>query len=318
MDYRKLGQTGIEVSYFCFGVLPMGPLQANISPQEGGKLLKKAYEAGINFIDTAQLYKTYPHIRESLKGLKDEDIVIASKSGASDYEGMEAAVHEALRELDRNYIDIFHLHSAKAKDTVFEDKAEALRALLDCKKKGLIKAVGISSHNVKVIEKAADHPDIDVVFPIINQPGFGIINGTSEDMRRAIKACSDNGKGLYAMKIFAGGNLVGQILEAFDYAKNIKEMDSIAIGMINDKELDFNLGLFRGDHMTEDMIPECKDSKRMILLPNICIKCRKCMAMCPNDAIYVDNNDIMRINPEKCLLCGYCSTVCPEFAIRMI
>lgn len=317
MEYRMLGQSGIKVSRFCFGVLPMGPLQANISPEEGGLLLKKAYEAGINFIDTAQLYRTYPHIRESLKGLKDEDLVIASKSGASDYEGMEKAVHEALEELDRNYIDIFHLHSAKAEDTVFEDKAQALSCLLDCKEKGLIKAIGISSHNVKVIEKAALNPHIDVVFPIINKPGFGIINGSSEDMRRAIKLSADNNKGLYAMKIFAGGNLVGDIINAFAYAKDIEEMDSLAIGMINDRELDFNLKLFAGEELSEDMIPACQDDKRMILLPNICIKCRKCMAMCPNDAIYVED-DIMKINRDKCLLCGYCSTVCPEFAIRMI
>lgn len=316
MEYKSLGNTGIKVSYFCFGVLPMGPLQANISPEEGGKLLKKAYSRGINFIDTAQMYKTYPHIKESLKELKDEDVVIASKSGATDYKGMEDAVHEALKEMGRNYIDIFHLHSAKSKDNVFEEKAEALKCLLDCKAKGLIKAVGISSHNVKVIEKAALNPDIDVVYPIINEPGFGIINGTTKEMLEAIKLCSEKGKGLYAMKIFAGGNLVGDIINAFNYAKNIKEMDSLSIGMINEKELDFNLKLFSNE-ITQEMLPECKNSKKMILLPNICIKCRKCMAMCPNDAIYVEN-DTMKIDESKCLLCGYCSTVCPEFAIRMI
>ena len=316
MEYKSLGNTGIKVSYFCFGVLPMGPLQANISPEEGGKLLKKAYSSGINFIDTAQMYKTYPHIKESLKGLKDEDVVIASKSGAKDYKGMEDAVHEALKEMGRNYIDIFHLHSAKSEENVFEEKAEALKCLLDCKAKGLIKAIGISSHNVKVVEKAALHSDIDVVYPIINEPGFGIINGTTKEMLEAIKLCSENGKGLYAMKIFAGGNLVGDIINAFNYAKNIKEMDSLSIGMINEKELEFNLKLF-SNKITQDMLPECKNSKKMILLPNICIKCRKCMAMCPNDAIYVEN-DTMKIDESKCLLCGYCSTVCPEFAIRMI
>ena len=317
MEYKSLGNTGIKVSYFCFGVLPMGPLQANISPEEGGILLKKAYSKGVNFIDTAQMYKTYPHIRESLKGLKDEDVVIASKSGAADYKGMEEAVEEALREMGRNYIDIFHLHSAKSEDNVFEEKAEALQCLKDCKKKGLIKAVGISSHNVKVIEKAAFHPDIDVVFPIINEPGFGIINGTTEEMRKAITLCDEQGKGLYAMKIFAGGNLVGDIINAFNYAKGIVEMDSLAIGMINENELNFNIKLFENEEITEEMIPGCKNSKRMILLPNICKKCRKCMAMCPNDAIYVEN-DTMKIDESKCLLCGYCSTVCPEFAIRMI
>lgn len=317
MDYKLLGNTAIKVSYFCFGVLPMGPLQANISPKDGGKLLKKAYENGVNFIDTAQMYQTYPHIKESLKGLKDEDIVIASKSVASDYRGMEDAIHEALKEMNRNYIDIFHLHSAKSEKNVFTEKAEALRCLLDYKEKGLIKAVGISTHNVHVVEEAAFNPDIDVVFPIINKPGLGIINGNTQDMLNSIKLCAEKGKGLYAMKILAGGNLVGDIINAFDYAKNIKQMSSLAVGMINERELNFNLKLFNNEKITEDMIPQCKNAKKMILLPNICKKCGKCMEMCPNDAIYVEN-DIMKIDESKCLLCGYCSTACPEFAIRMI
>ena len=86
------------------------------------------------------------------------------------------------------------------------------------------------------------------------------------------------------MKIFAGGNLVGDIINAFNYAKNIKEMDSLSN---YEKELDFNLKLFSNE-ITQDMLPECKNSKKMILLPNIYIKCRKCMAMCPNDAIYAE------------------------------
>ena len=75
--------------------------------------------------------------------------------------------------------------------------------------------------------------------------------------------------------------------------------------------------IFNKEIITEDMLPHIKECKKMIILPNNCIKCRRCMAMCPNDAIYVEN-DIMKIDESKCLLCGYCSTVCPEFAIRRI
>ena len=98
------------------------------------------------------MYKTYP-LKESLKGLKDEDVVIASKS---DYKRMET-VHSFKGNGQKLYRYISPSFSEIYDN---KEKAEALKCLLDCKAKGLIKAVGISSHNVKVVEKAAD---IDVV-----------------------------------------------------------------------------------------------------------------------------------------------------------
>ena len=68
MEYHKLGQTPFMVSRICFGALTMGPLGANLSPAEGAKVLRKALELGVNFIDTAQYYQTYPHIAAALRG----------------------------------------------------------------------------------------------------------------------------------------------------------------------------------------------------------------------------------------------------------
>ncbi len=318
MKYVPLGKTtGLKVSELCFGVLSMGPLQANLNPKEGGLLLKKAYEKGINFIDTAELYGTYPHIRESLQGIKEEDVIIASKSLASEYKDMEQSVTDCLKALGRSYIDIFHLHSAKSEADVFEKKSGALQCLLDYKEKGLIRAVGISTHNVDVVKAAALVPEIDIVYPIINKAGLGIINGTTEDMLQAIRLCKKHDKGLYAMKVLGGGTLLHSYQEALDFARGIDGMDSISIGMINEKELHLNLTYFNDLPIKESMLPECVSGKKVVILQNICKKCGKCITACPNNAITI-TNDIVTVDESRCLLCGYCHPACPEFGIRII
>jgi len=81
MKKYSLGQTGIKVTEMCFGALPIGPLQANIPVEKGKKLIRVALEMGINFIDTAEAYKTYPHIRKALEGYNKE-VIITTKSSA--------------------------------------------------------------------------------------------------------------------------------------------------------------------------------------------------------------------------------------------
>lgn len=61
MDYYLLGNTGLNVSALCFGALPMGPLQADLSTEEGGALILEALERGVNFIDTAELYNLFTY-----------------------------------------------------------------------------------------------------------------------------------------------------------------------------------------------------------------------------------------------------------------
>ena len=126
MEYRKLGNTDLKVSEMCFGALTMGPLQANLSPQEGGSLLRQALESGINFVDTAEQYQNYPQIAEALKDYRGE-VIISSKSLHSDYESVEKDIQKALKSLNRDYIDIFHLHAARAGKDVFEEREGAFR-----------------------------------------------------------------------------------------------------------------------------------------------------------------------------------------------
>lgn len=316
MKYNILGNTGIKVSELCFGVLPMGPLQANISVKEGAKIIRKGLDSGINFLDTAQAYQTYPHIKEALTDYTNE-VVIASKSHATGYEEMKEAVWEACRKMGREYIDIFHLHAPREDKDVFQKRAGALDALIDLKKKGIIRAIGISTHAISVVEQSAKVKEIDVVFPIINQNGLGIIGGKPEEMIQAIKKVSSNGKGVYAMKSIAGGYLISKIEEAINFVRNIKEIQSIAVGMVHPRELEINLKIFENQKINQEELIKGEYSRKKLIVSAFCEGCGTCVKACPNQALSLKNGKAV-VNYRLCLTCGYCVPHCPVFALRIV
>ena len=118
MEKVLLGNTNIEVSRLCFGSLTMTPFQANLTIKEGAYLIEHAYNRGINFLDTAEIYENYGYIREALKGIKREDYIIATKTYAYTEEMARDSVELALKELDTDYIDIFMLHEQESIHTL--------------------------------------------------------------------------------------------------------------------------------------------------------------------------------------------------------
>ncbi|MGB4439742.1 MAG: aldo/keto reductase [Sedimentibacter sp.] len=311
-----LGNTGFEVTEICFGCLPFGPLQKNLSVEEAAGILSYGLDMGINFIDTAQMYKTYDHIKLALASRKDKPI-IATKSAAASYEDMDAAVKEALDGLGVDHIDIFHLHSAKMDTGLFEVRKGALECLKYYKKIGTIKAIGVSTHNVKLVEICADNDDIDVVFPLINRVGRGLLNGTVEDMENAISKCEKNGKGIYLMKALGGGTLIDEYEKSMEFARSLNKNYAIAIGMISKEEVLFNVNYFNGERNLEGII-KIKNRKQVVVTKNVCVGCRTCVDNCHSGAITMQDDKKALIDQSKCIQCGYCIASCPNFAIRMI
>src|SRR5690554_7505386 len=99
MEYRYLGNTGIKVSRMCFGSLTIGPLQADLSVDDGLKCIETAMDHGVNFIDTADLYGTYPHIRQVIKN--KPDMIVATKSYAYDTKTADETLNRALKGIGR-------------------------------------------------------------------------------------------------------------------------------------------------------------------------------------------------------------------------
>ncbi|GAB4115633.1 MAG: aldo/keto reductase [Candidatus Caldatribacteriota bacterium] len=316
MKKYSLGRTGIKVTELCFGALPIGPLQVNISVEEGARLIRIALEKGINFIDTAEGYKTYPHIKRALEDYSGE-VIIATKSPATTYSEMEKSIQDALLSLQRPLIDIFHLHAARSTASVFEERAGAWQCLKDYKAKGVIRAIGISTHDVGAVKRAIEIEEVDVIFPIINLLGMGITGGNLQDMIRLIGEAEKAGKGVYAMKALAGGHLIDRLEEALNFVRNIRGISSVAVGMLNLQELELNIAIFNDEKLSPGLNFEQLKPKKSLFIAGFCKGCGTCVDACPNHALSLKNGKAV-VDHNLCILCGYCNPVCPEFAIRLI
>lgn len=314
-EYVKLGGTGIEVSRFCFGTLTMGPLQRNIPVEEGGNLIRLALEQGVTFLDTAQNYKTYGHIRHALDGF-DREVVIASKSALRDYGGMETAVKEALKELNRDYIDVFLMHAVQRADDLEERLQGAWRCLEDMKKRGIVRAIGLSTHNTEIVERALNIPGLDVLHPIVNKIGFGLINEGNKNLDMLLKAAYEKGIGLYAMKPLAGGHLHKDVADALTYVFDHPYLHAVAVGMVKQAELNVNLKVWRGGEVSAEEFRAAQSDKRMYVVP-FCKGCEICLEACEQGAISMVEGKAF-IDHDKCILCGYCRRECPHSMIRII
>ncbi|MCL2760528.1 MAG: aldo/keto reductase [Desulfuromonadales bacterium] len=316
MKNIDLGKTGMKISPVVFGTLPLGPLQANLSPEEGGKLIRYALEKGVNILDTAALYGTYPHIKAGLAGYKGE-VIIATKTHANDPVTARQHVETGLKELGIEQFDIVHMHCARVADP-FTERAEVLEELLKMKQEGKIKHAGLSSHFICAVKKAAKHPEIEVIHPLINRTGMGILDGTAQEMVDAIALCTAAGTGVYAMKALAGGNLISEARKSLAYILGIPEIHGVAIGMLSEAEIDANIRLFETGE-TDNKTWEVLESKKrhLAIMKNFCKGCGECVKACASDALKMVNGK-PDLNEEACILCGYCGAECPEFVIRVI
>ncbi|HEY9062487.1 MAG TPA: aldo/keto reductase [Pseudobacteroides sp.] len=314
MDYIELGNTGIKVSRLCFGGLIIGPLQANMSVEEGARVIADAFEMGVNFIDTAELYGTYPHIREAIRISKFKPVV-ASKSYAYSKESARDSVEKARREMDIDVLDIFLLHEQESRLTLRGHK-DALDYYLEQKEKGIIKAVGVSTHNVEVVDAAADMPEIDVIHPIVNKAGLGIGDGTIDEMLAAVRKAFEAGKGIYSMKPLGGGNLLRSFDECLEFVLKLPFIHSIALGMQSLEEVRMNVSIFNNQEVSENIRYALINKKRILHIDYWCNGCGNCVNRCRQKALKVADGKA-EVDMDKCVLCGYCSGVCTMFAIKI-
>lgn len=315
MEYRELGRTGLKVSRLCFGGLVIGPLQKNLSIDEGGEVIAEALRLGVNFIDTADLYNTYGHIRRAMEitGIRP---VIASKSYAYDREGAKKSVDRALTSLGIDSIDIFLMHEQESIHTI-RGHWEALEYYLELKEQGVIKTVGLSTHHVAAVTASLDIPEIEVIHPITNIAGLGICDGTMDEMLEAIKKAHEKGKAIYGMKPFGGGNLLHSFKDCLKFVTSIPYLHSIALGMQSIDEVRMNVAIFddleKGINEAANYKPQ---NMKSLNVDFWCEACGKCTERCKQGALSI-NEGKLNIDRDKCVLCGYCASACPVFALKV-
>ncbi len=316
MEYNRLGETDLIVSKLCFGGLTIGPLQADLTDEEGASVILSAFQRGVNFIDTADLYKTYSHIRTALQQWDRDKVIICSKSYAWDRQSAQETLNRALDQLETDYIDLFMMHEQESEHT-FRGHREALDYFLEKKSEGVIKHIGLSTHYVAGVEVAIANREIEVVHPIVNKKGLGIQDGTIDDMIDALQRYKARGGGVFAMKPLGGGNLLGGIDEAFDYVLGLDVVDSIAVGMQRESEVIANVNRFSGKPIPADVQASLRSEPRKLHIDTWCTACGACVKKCGLGALEVVDGRA-RVDRDKCVLCGYCSAVCPEFCIKVV
>ena len=312
---NSLGRSGIQVSPLCFGTLTLGPLQAGLPLRDGARLIRHALERGINFFDTADLYGTYPYLKAALKG-RQEEAVIASKSYDYTREGMEKSLARALRETGRDVIDLFLLHEQESALTL-KGHGAALEYLVKAREKGLIRAVGVSTHHVAAVWAAGAREEIDVIHPLLNVAGIGIRDGTRDDMVKALESAARRGIGIYAMKPLGGGHLMGRAREALHFILGVPFLASTAVGMQEEREVDVNCYYFSGEEPPPELEAGLAGRKRRVLVHDWCEGCGRCLEACRAGALFLQEGRVS-VAEEKCILCGYCGSRCPGFCLKII
>jgi aryl-alcohol dehydrogenase-like predicted oxidoreductase len=211
-DRVQLGKTGIETSLLGMGTGSIGVRhssnQVKLGEEGFKRLVKKCYDVGISYFDTADQYGSHLYLREALRGLPRDKIFIQTKTHATTPEMARADVERFREELGVDYLDTLLMHCMQ-KASWPTDRRAVMDTLADYKSKGKIRAVGVSCHGMAPLKSAVDCDWIDVDLARINPVGgqAGRMDGTPEEVAGCLKAMHERGKGIIGMKILAEGTL---------------------------------------------------------------------------------------------------------------
>lgn len=216
IDVVKLGNTGISVPRVALGTGSAGwknvSNQTRLGFQGFVELAQHAYDRGIRFFDTADMYGSHEYVREALKVIPRDKVTILTKVMVYDQEGwykkepFQTSLDRFRQEVGTDYFDIFLLHCMVNGQWSTEYK-KYMEEVSKAKEKGILKTVGISCHDYNALVEAANNPWVDVILARINNKGAKM-DGTPEQIMKVLETARKNGKGIIGMKVFGMGDLV--------------------------------------------------------------------------------------------------------------
>jgi len=315
MRKNTLGSTGLTVEKNGFGCLPI----QRISKEEAASLLRRAYDGGINFFDTARAYSdSEEKVGCAFSGMRDK-IVLATKTAAKTAEEFRKDLETSLRNLGTDYIDIYQFHNPAfcpkpgGEDGLYE-------AALKAKEEGKIRFISLTNHRLSVAGEAIDSG----LYATLQFP-FSYLSGEQE--LALVERCRKAGMGFIAMKALAGG-LIRDGLTAAAYMDTIPDVEPIW-GIQHQWELEQFLSCVREPAVLTEERKATIAKDRAELSGEFCRGCGYCMP-CPAG---IEINSCARmalmlrrapteawVTPEwqekmnkieECLHCGQCASKCP-------
>ncbi len=311
----RLGKTEIVVNKNGFGALPI----QRISDEKAVYLLRKAYEGGIRFFDTARAYSDSEHkVGLAFEGMR-EKVYIATKTGAQTGEAMKKDLEKSLETLKTDYIDIYQFHNP-AFCPKPGDESGLYDAALEAKKEGKIKHISITNHRLSVAWEAVESGLYDTL-------QFPFCYLATEKEEELVEACKKADMGFIAMKALSGG-LITNSAAAYAHAAQYDNVLPIW-GVQREKELDEFLEYIKNPPVMTAEILKLIEADRKELAGDFCRGCGYCMP-CPV-GIEINNcarmSLLLRRSPsavqltqemqrkmmliEECLHCGQCKSKCP-------
>lgn len=314
MKSITLGKTGITVPQNAFGALPI----QRVDMDTAVKLLRTAYEGGIRFFDTARAYSdSEEKLGAAFEGIR-ENIYIATKTTAATPEQLREHLETSLKNLRTDYIDIYQLHLAK-QCYAPGDGTGMYEAMLEAKKEGKIRHIGITAHKIGVAEdivKSGLYETLQFPFSYL---------ATDRDIA-LLKACEEAEMGFIAMKGLSGGLLNNsKACMAFMLQYNVLPI----WGVQRESELSEWLSFFDDEPVMTDELQEIIDKDRNELLGEFCRGCGYC-APCsvgivinqcarmsqmirrsPSEGWLSEQWQKEMLKIEDCINCGACLKRCP-------
>jgi aryl-alcohol dehydrogenase-like predicted oxidoreductase len=251
----QLGRTNVRLSRLAMGTGVHGGDRQSDQSRMGFErlvaLFRHAYDRGITFFDLADLYGTHLYFREALRHIPRDRVTILTKLWWR-YDGDVPPAAEAYRrrvaatalqrfchELNTDHLDIVLLHCMTVAnwDALLGPYMEALS---DAKRRGQVRAVGVSCHDLGALNRAAAVPWVDVVLARINLRGGANarMDGTTEEVTAALRRIKQAGKAVIGMKIFGEGTLANQKEQCIRFAQGLGLLDAMTIGFHTPAQID--------------------------------------------------------------------------------
>lgn len=274
MEYRTLGNTGLQVSALSFGGSPLGSVFSEVSQEQANAAVRGALDAGINLFDVSPLYgdtKAETVLGKALEGVPRDQYILSTKCGRYTFtefdfspERVVRSVEESLTRLKTDHIDLLFCHDIEFVDIrpVIEETLPALRKV---QAQGKVRFVGVSGFPLKIFPTVLAKTDLDVVLaychytlqnqrllkllPLLREKGVGVISAspfamgvltshTLPDWHPAPPHVREVAKKAYDYAASRGTYLPDLALQ---FALANKEVDTILTGMSSEQELQRNL-----------------------------------------------------------------------------
>ena len=311
----RLGKTEIVVNKNGFGALPI----QRISDEDAVYLLRKAYDGGIRFFDTARAYSDSEHKLGLAFGGIREKLYIATKSGAQSGEAMKEDLKKSLENLKTDYIDIYQFHNPAFCPKPGDDSG-LYDAAMEAKKEGKIRHIGITNHRLAVAKEAIDSG----LYETLQFPFCYLATNKEEEL---VEGCRQADMGFIAMKALSGGLIT---CSEAAYAHSAQYDNVLPIwGVQKESELDEFLSYVTNPPVMTQELEKLIEKDKAALAGDFCRGCGYCMP-CP---VGIEINNcarmalLLRRSPsagglteearakmmkiENCLHCNQCKSKCP-------